>query len=228
MRRVMIKISGEALCGKKAFGFDDEFIDDIINQIKLATNNEICVLVGGGNFLRGRDLKHIDQVKADQIGMLSTVMNGIYIKEKFRLVGIECDIYSAFNCDGIVKLFEKDDVLNSLKNKKVVLFVGGTGHPFFTTDTGVVLRALEMDCDEVLLAKAVDGVYDSDPKINKNAKKYDRISYDEVLKNNLEVVDLSSITLCKNKNIKLRIFALNEKNSIKRAINGEDIGTIVE
>lgn len=228
-RRIMLKLSGEALSGKKDFGFDEELLLNICNQIKSAkdSGNEICLLVGGGNFLRGRDLKNIDQVKADQIGMLSTVMNGIFVSEMLKSIGIEVDIYSAFACEGIVDIFSKDKAVDSIKKGRVVLFVGGTGHPYFTTDTGVVLRALEMDCTEILFAKSVDGVYDSDPKINPNAKKYDSITFNEILEKNLEVVDKTCIALIANQDITLRLFALNIDNSIKKAINGEKIGTIV-
>ncbi len=228
-RRIMLKLSGEALSGSKDFGFDEELLLNICNQIKSAKDagNEICLLVGGGNFLRGRDLKNIDQVKADQIGMLSTVMNGIFVSEMLKSIGIEVDIYSAFACEGIVDIFSKDKAVDSIKKGRVVLFVGGTGHPYFTTDTGVVLRALEMDCSEILFAKSVDGVYDSDPKINPNAKKYDSITFNEILEKNLEVVDKTCIALIANQDITLRLFALNIDNSIKKAINGEKIGTIV-
>lgn len=228
-RRIMLKLSGEALSGSKDFGFDEELLLNICNQIKSAKDagNEICLLVGGGNFLRGRDLKNIDQVKADQIGMLSTVMNGIFVSEMLKSIGIEVDIYSAFACEGIVDIFSKDKAVDSIKKGRVVLFVGGTGHPYFTTDTGVVLRALEMDCTEILFAKSVDGVYDSDPKINPNAKKYDSITFNEILEKNLEVVDKTCIALIANQDITLRLFALNIDNSIKKAINGEKIGTIV-
>ena len=228
-RRVMLKLSGEALSGKKDFGFDEELLQNICSQIKAAKDagNEICLLVGGGNFLRGRDLKNIDQVKADQIGMLSTVMNGVYVSEMLKSIGIEVDLYSAFACEGIVEIFSKDRAIDSIKKGRVVLFVGGTGHPFFTTDTGVVLRAIEMDCDEVLFAKSIDGVYDSDPKVNKDAKKYDKITYQEIIDKNLGVVDLTSIILCKDRDIKLRLFALTEESSIKKAINAENIGTLI-
>ena len=229
MRRIMFKISGEAMSGEKEVGFDDKVLNDICEQIKLALkeNIEVCVLLGGGNFIRGRDIASIDKYRADQIGMLSTVMNGIYFKELLKLNNVESSLYSAFKCDGIVDLFDKNRAEVDLKNGRVVLFVGGTGHPYFTTDTGVVLRALELDCTEVLLAKSIDAVYDDDPKINKNAKRYDKITYDEILNKNLKVVDLSSITLAKDNNLKLHIFSLNEKDAIKRAMLGEKIGTII-
>ena len=225
----MFKISGEAMSGEKEIGFDDRVLNNICEQIKLALkeNIEVCVLLGGGNFIRGRDIQSIDKYRADQIGMLSTVMNGIYFKELLKQNNIKSSLYSAFKCDGIVDLFDKNMAENDLKNGLVVLFVGGTGHPYFTTDTGVVLRALELDCTEVLLAKSIDAVYDDDPKINKNAKKYDKITYDEILNKNLKVVDLSSITLAKDNNLKLHIFSLNEKDAIKRAMLGEKIGTII-
>lgn len=228
-RRVMLKLSGQALSGNKDFGFDNDLLISICNQIKEAKDNgnEICLLVGGGNFLRGRDLEDIDRVKADQIGMMSTVMNGIFVSEVLKNIGVPVDMYSAFEVEGVVDLFSKDKALDSLDRGRVILFVGGTGHPYFTTDTGVILRALEMDCTEVLFAKSVDGIYDSDPKINSNAKKFDTITFDEILERNLEVVDKTCIALISNKNITLRLFALNTENSIKKAINGEKIGTTV-
>lgn len=228
-RRVMLKLSGQALSGKKDFGFDEELLSNICKQIKEAkdSGNEVCLLVGGGNFLRGRDLENIDRVKADQIGMMSTVMNGIFVSEMLRKIGVAVDIYGAFQVEGAVDLFSKDKAVDSLDKGRVILFVGGTGHPYFTTDTGVVLRALEMDCTEILFAKSIDGIYDSDPKINPNAKKYDSITFNEILEKNLEVVDQTSIALIANQNITLRLFALNTENSIKKAINGEKIGTIV-
>ena len=229
MRRIMFKISGEAMSGEKEFGFDDKVLNDICEQIKLALKEkiEVSVLLGGGNFIRGRDIAGIDKYRADQIGMLSTVMNGIYFKELLKQNNIKSSLYSSFKCDGIVDLFDKDNAEVDLKNGVVVLFVGGTGHPYFTTDTGVVLRALELDCTEVLLAKSIDAVYDDDPKINKSAKRYDKITYDEILNKNLKVVDLSSITLAKDNNLKLHIFSLNENDAIKRAMLGEKIGTII-
>lgn len=230
MRRVMLKISGEALSGNKECGFDVEFIKKICDQIKTALSSqiELCILVGGGNFIRGRDISIIDKYKADQIGMLSTVMNAIFFKEMLNNIGIKSQLYSAFECSGIVDLFNKNEAIENIKNGKVILFAGGTGHPFFTTDTGVVLRALEMNCDEVLLAKSIDYVYDKDPKKDSSAKKYEEITYDEIISKNLKVVDLSSIVLSKDNNLKLRIFALQEENSILKSIKGERIGTIIK
>ena len=229
MRRIMIKISGEAMSGDKTTGFDEKVLNDIYEQIapSIEKKIEICILLGGGNFIRGRDLLSIDKYKADQIGMLSTVMNGIYFKEFLKSKNIKSSLYSAFKCDGIVDLFDKNKAEEDLLNGNIVLFVGGTGHPYFTTDTGVVLRALELNCTEVLLAKSIDAVYDDDPKINKNAKKYDTITYDEILNKNLKVVDLSSITLAKDNNLKLHIFSSNEKDALKKAMLGEKIGTII-
>lgn len=226
----MLKISGEALSGSKECGFDLAFIEKICNQIKTALNDNIklCILIGGGNFIRGRDISIIDKYKADQIGMLSTLMNAIFFKEMLKNIGVESELYSAFECSGIAKIFDKNEAVKEIENGKVILFAGGTGHPFFTTDTGVVLRALEMNCDEVLLAKSIDYVYDKDPKKDSSAKKYDEITYDEIISKNLKVVDLSSIILSKDNNLKLRIFALQEENSIIKAIKGEKIGTIIK
>lgn len=229
MRRVMLKVSGESLKGKKSFGFDDEVVDKMLEEVadSASANIELCLLVGGGNLLRGQDLSEIDKYKADEIGMLSTVINGIFVSEKLRQKGIKNLIYGSFPITDIVRLFDKNEINEKLKEGYVILLTGGTGHPYFTTDSGVVLRGVELDCDEILLAKSVDGVYDSDPEINKNAKKFDKITYDEIVLKNLQVVDMTSAIMAKENKKTLRIFAMKEKDSIKKAIHGENIGTIV-
>ena len=228
-RRVMLKISGEALKGEKDLGFDEALITNICEQVKSAKNNnmQICLLVGGGNLLRGKDLQNIDKYKADEIGMLSTVMNAIYLSEIFRKIDVETSVYGAFEVSDMVKLFDKTSILKDLSNNKIILLAGGTGHPYFTTDTGVVLRAIELNCDEVLLAKSVDGVYDSDPSKNPNAKKYETITLQEIYDNNLKVIDMTATTLSIENKMSFRIFSLYEDRAIIRAINGEKIGTLV-
>lgn len=229
MRRVMLKLSGEALSGKNGFGFDYDFVNSVVKQIKKIKSKTIQVLImtGGGNFIRGKFLKDIDKYRADEIGMLSTCMNAIYLKSVLLNNGIKSKIYGTFNISDMVEVFDKDKANDALNNGEVVIFAGGTGHSYFTTDTGVVLRSIEMNCDELLLAKNVDGVYDSDPKINKKAKKFSKIFLKDVIENKLEVIDLSASTLAYDNKLKFRIFKLDEKDSIIKAIKGQNIGTLI-
>ena len=229
MRRVILKISGESLKSNKPYGFDDNTINLIINQIKEAIKFDIqlVLLVGGGNIFRGKDLASIDKYKADEIGMLSTVINGLYFSEMLKNNKIDNKIYGSFEITDIVKLFNKNEIINDLENNKIVILVGGTGHPYFTTDTGVVLRGIELNCDEVILAKSIDAVYDSDPAINKNAKKYDTITFDEILEKKLGVIDLTSAVLCSENNMPIRIFLSTGENNILKVIKGENIGTLI-
>ena len=226
-RRVILKLSGEALAGENRFGFDEETVRGVALQAKEAVGEEVelCVVIGGGNFWRGRSSKNIDRTKADQIGMLATVMNAIYVSEIFRSCGMQTEIFTPFACGTMTRLFSKDEAAAALKAGKVVFFAGGTGHPYFSTDTGIVLRAIEMEADEILLAKAVDGVYDSDPAKNPDAKKYDTISIDEVVEKKLGVVDLTASALCADNRVPMAVFGLNEVNSIYRALKGEINGT---
>lgn len=229
MKRVMLKLSGEALSGKNGFGFDYKFIDSVVKQIKKikSKTTQVLIMTGGGNFIRGKFLSGIDKYRADEIGMLSTCMNAIYLKSVFLNNGIKSKIYGTFSISDMVHVFDKDEANDALNNGEVVIFAGGTGHSYFTTDTGVVLRSVEMNCDELLLAKNIDGVYDSDPKINKKAKKYSKISLKEVIDKKLEVIDLSASTLAYDNKLKFRIFKLDEKDSIIKAINGKDFGTLI-
>lgn len=229
MRRVMLKLSGEALAGDEKFGFDYKFVDSVCKQIKKVKNKnlQIAIMTGGGNIIRGKILSGIDKYKADEIGMLSTCMNAIYIKDVLRSNGIEAKIFGSFNISDMVEVFSKDKAIEALEKGQVVIFALGTGHPYFTTDTGVVLRSIELNCDELLLAKSIDGVYDKDPLIHKDAKKYKKISLKDVIEKKLEVIDLSASTLAYDNKLDLRIFLLNQKNSIIKAIKGEDIGTLV-
>ena len=180
------------------------------------------------NFLRGADLSHIDRYKADMIGMMSTMLNGVYLSEIFKNSGIKSVVYGTFECADIVYKFNKDEILNKLAEGYLILLVGGTGHPFFTTDSGVVLRANELDCDEVLLAKNIDYVYDSDPRKNKNAKPYKEISYDEYLAKDLKVIDTTSVILAKNNNMVLKLFSNKIENGIIKTVNGQSLGTIIK
>lgn len=228
-KRVILKLSGEALASTTGKGYNDEIIDDIAKQVKSLIDKgmEIGIVIGGGNIWRGRSSESIDRPKADQIGMLATIMNCIYVSEIFRSNGIMTNILTPFECGSFTKLFSKDRANKYFAKKMVVFFAGGTGHPYFSTDTGVALRAIEMDADAILLAKAIDGVYDSDPKVNPSAKKFDEISIEEVVERKLGVIDMTASVMCMENKMPLLIFGLNEKNSILNALTGKFSGTKV-
>ena len=189
MKRVLLKLSGEALAGDKKFGFDEATVTVVANQVKQLVDQgiEVGIVIGGGNFWRGRTSETIDRTKADQIGMLATVMNCIYVSEIFRSVGMKTNVLTPFECGSFTKLFSKDRANKYFEKGMVVFFAGGTGHPYFSTGTATVLRAIEIEADVILLAKAIDGVYDSDPKTNPDAKRYDEVSIQEVIDKQLAV-----------------------------------------
>src|SRR5574344_2030113 len=189
MKRILLKLSGEALAGDKKTGFDEPTVRGVALQVKELVDDgiQVGIVIGGGNFWRGRTSENIDRTKADQIGMLATIMNCIYVSEIFRSVGMMTNILTPFECGSFTKLFSKDRANKYFEKNMVVFFAGGTGHPYFSTDTGVLLRAIEVDADAILLAKAIDGVYSADPKIDKNAVKYDEISIEEVIDKKLQV-----------------------------------------
>ncbi|MDD6207411.1 MAG: UMP kinase [Clostridiales bacterium] len=228
-KRVFLKLSGEALAGEKKTGFDEETCIEVAKQVKQLMDQgiQVGIVIGGGNFWRGRSSETIDRTKADQIGMLATVMNCIYVSEIFRYVGMKTQILTPFECGTMTKLFSKDRANKYFEKGMVVFFAGGTGHPYFSTDTGIALRAIEMEADAILLAKAIDGVYDSDPKSNPEAKKYDQISMQEVLDKKLQVIDLTATIMCLEQKVPLLVFALQEENSIVNAVSGEFHGTKV-
>ena len=227
--RILLKLSGEALAGDKKTGFDEETVRKVALQVKQLVDNgtQVGIVIGGGNFWRGRSSENIDRTKADQIGMLATIMNCIYVSEIFRSVGMMTNILPPFECGSFTKLFSKDRANKYFARNMVVFFAGGTGHPYFSTDTGVVLRAIEVEADYILLAKAIDGVYDSDPAKNPDAKRYDTISIDEVIEQNLQVVDMTASILARDNHMPMRVFALQEENSIVKASTGEFNGTTV-
>ena len=229
MKRVLLKLSGEALAGEKRTGFDEATVTEVAKQVKVLADEgvEIGVVIGGGNFWRGRSSETIDRTKADQIGMLATVMNCIYVSEIFRSVGMKTEILTPFVCGAFKKLFSKDEANECFAQGKVVFFAGGTGHPYFSTDTTTVLRAIEIEAETILLAKAVDGVYDSDPKTNPEAKKYESVHIQEVIDKKLAVVDLTASILCMENKMPMLVFGLNEENSIVKAARGEITGTRV-
>lgn len=229
MKRIMLKLSGEALAGDKHTGFDEPTVREVALQVKKLVDMgyEIGIVTGGGNFWRGRTSENIDRTKADQIGMLATVMNCIYVSEIFRSVGMKTQVLTPFECGSFTKLFSKDRANKYFEKGMVVFFAGGTGHPYFSTDTGVVLRAIEIEADVILLAKSIDGVYDSDPKVNPDAVKFDEITIDEVVSRGLQVVDMTASILAKENKMPMMVFGLNEADSIVNTVSGKFNGTKV-
>ena len=225
MKRVLLKLSGEALAGEKHTGFDEATVVKVAKQVKQLADDG--VVIGGGNFWRGRTSENIDRTKADQIGMLATVMNCIYVSEIFRSEGMKTQVLTPFECGSFTKLFSKDRANKYFEHGMVVFFAGGIGHPYFSTDTTTVLRAVEIEADVILLAKAIDGVYDSDPKVNPNAVRYDEVSIQEVIDKQLAVVDLTASIMCMENHMPMYVFGLNEENSIVKAISGKFNGTVV-
>lgn len=229
MKRLLLKLSGEALAGDKKTGFDDDVIVGVAKQVKQLTEEgyEIAIVIGGGNFWRGRSSKRIDRVKADQIGMLATVMNCIYVSDIFRSEGMMTSVLTPMEIGGMTKLYSKDRCSKYFSKNIVIFFGGGTGNPYFSTDTAAVLRAIEIEADSLLLAKAVDGVYDSDPKENPDAKKFDKLSIDEVVARQLKVVDGTASVMAQENHMSMIVFGLAEENSIIHAAHGETSGTVI-
>lgn len=229
-KRIMLKLSGEALAGEKKTGFCEETCTKVANQVKALVDAgiQVAIVTGGGNFWRGRSSEKIDRTKADQIGMLATVMNCTYVSEIFRSVGMKTEIFTPFVCGAFTKLFSKDDAVSAMEDGKVVFFAGGTGHPYFSTDTSTVLRAIEIEADIILSGKSIDGVYDSDPAVNPDAKKYDEISIEEVIDKRLGVVDLASSILCMENHMPMMIFGLNEPDAITNTAKGVTKGTLIK
>lgn len=229
MKRVLLKLSGEALAGDKKTGFDEATCIQVAKQVKELSDQgmEIGIVIGGGNFWRGRSSENIDRTKADQIGMLATVMNCIYVSEIFRSVGMKTEVLTPFAIGAFTKLFSKDLANKCFAEGKVVFCAGGTGHPYFSTDTATVLRAIEIEAEMILLAKSIDGVYDSDPAKNPEAKKYDEVSISDVIAQGLQVVDMTASILCKENKMPMLVFGLNEENSIVNAAKGKINGTRV-
>ena len=229
MKRVLLKLSGEALAGDKKTGFDEATCLEVAGQVKKLVDQgiQIAIVTGGGNFWRGRTSETIDRVKADQIGMLATVMNCIYVSEIFRYAGMDTEVFTPFTCGAFTTLLSKDAAEKALETGMVIFFAGGTGHPYFSTDTGAVLRAIEIEADAMLLAKAIDGIYDSDPKVNPEAKKYDEISIQEIIDKKLMAVDLTASIMCLEHKMPMLVFGLNEENSIVNTMSGKFTGTKV-
>ncbi len=229
MKRVLLKLSGEALAGDKKTGFDEATVRRVADQVKRLLDDgvQVGIVIGGGNFWRGRTSESIDRTKADQIGMLATVMNCIYVSEIFRSAGMKTNVLTPFTCGTFTKPFSKDRANKYFAHGMVVFFAGGTGHPYFSTDTAAVLRAVEIEADGMLLAKAIDGVYDSDPKVNPNAVRYDTLSIHEVVEKKLAVIDLTASMMCMEHKLPMYVFSLNDPDSIVKAFSGDFNGTVI-
>ncbi|MGN0497286.1 MAG: UMP kinase [Lachnospiraceae bacterium] len=228
--RILLKLSGEALAGDKHQGFDEKTVIEVAKQVKTVVDQgkQVAVVIGGGNFWRGRTSENMDRVKADQIGMLATVMNCVYAADMFRTVGLKTRIMSPFVCGNVTELFNKDTAIEALEDSQVVFFAGGTGHPYFSTDMATVLYAIEICADVILAGKAIDGVYDSDPKKNPNAVKYDTMQMKDIVDGQLGVIDLASAVLAMENHMPMMLFGLNEENSIVNALTGKFSGTTIE
>ena len=232
-KKILLKISGEALLGNQQFGIDPEPVHNICSEIKKAYDMgvQIAVVVGGGNIFRGMKNSSklgMDQASGDYVGMLATVMNAIAIQSELRKIGVDCRVQSAIDIEKIAEPYIRFRAIRHLEKGRVVIFAAGTGNPFFTTDTAAALRASEIGAEAMLMAKnGVDGVYDDDPKTNPNAKKYDKITYDDIIVNGLKVMDLTSCALCKQNSIPITVFDFNLKDSLVKILNNENVGTLV-
>ena len=229
-KRVLLKISGEALAGEKKQGFDFDIVYNICKSIKkcLDLNVQIGIVVGGGNFWRGRSNIKMSRTRADHMGMLATVINALGVAEVLEQLGVEVRVQTALLMQQIAELYIKNKAVRHLEKGRVVIFGCGTGSPFFSTDTAAALRAAEIGADVILKATLVDGVYDKDPKKNFDAVKYESISYEDVLNKNLQVMDSTAASMCKENNIPLLVFSIENPNNIYDAIMGISVGTIVK
>ncbi|MBP5314093.1 MAG: UMP kinase [Eggerthellaceae bacterium] len=228
-KRILLKLSGEALAGEGGFGFDKDIIDRTVEEIEelIANGIEVCLVVGGGNMLRGAQNDHMDRSRADYIGMLATVMNSLMLQDAFESRGYKACVLSALPIEGVAPIFSKEAALCCMSEGCVVICAGGTGHPFFTTDGTAVLRALEVEADVLIKATKVDGVYDCDPRKNAKAIKFDTITYHETIEKNLGVMDLSAVAMCMENKLPLIVLNMNEHGAVYAACKGKPVGTTV-
>lgn len=228
--RIILKVSGEALAGPKKTGLDDETIGKITDQIKVAVDMgvQVAIVCGGGNFWRGRSGENMDRTRADHMGMLATTINALALQDSLEHRGVDTRVQTAIEMKQFAEVYIRNKAVRHLEKGRVVIFACGSGNPYFSTDTAAALRAAEIDADAILLAKNVDGVYDSDPNINKNAVKYDELTYLEVISKGLKVMDSTASSLCMDNNIPLLVFGLDDPENIIKVINGEKIGTVVK
>ncbi|PID82995.1 MAG: UMP kinase [Clostridiales bacterium] len=229
-KRVLLKISGEALSGDKGVGIDPKMLEGVSEQIRSFTDKgiEVALVIGGGNFWRGRTSNEMDRSTADYIGMLATVMNALALQDTLERVGIPSRVMSAISMPKVAEPYIKKKAIRHLEKGRVIIFAAGIGNPFFSTDTTAALRACEIEAEIIFLAKNVDAVYSDDPKVNPNAIRYEELTYTEIIEKNLMVMDQTAVTLCKENNIPILVFALNPPENIEIAMSGEKIGTIIK
>lgn len=229
-KRVILKLSGEALAGEKGFGIDEAMVYGVAQQVKalLDLKVQVAIVIGGGNFWRGRSSKSMDRSTADYMGMMATVMNALGLQDALENTGIQTRVLSAIDMRQIAEPYIRRRAVRHLEKGRVVIFAAGTGNPFFSTDTTAALRAAEIEAEIILLAKKVDGVYCSDPHVNPDAKKYDSLTYIDVLNQGLGVMDATAVTLCMENHIPIQVFALKDTENIVKVVLGENIGTRIE
>lgn len=229
-KRVIIKLSGEALSGDKGFGIDEKVLDAVTEQIKAVKNLgvEIGIIVGGGNFWRGRQGTEMDRTTADHMGMLATVINALALQDALERKDVPTRVQTALTITRVAEPYILRKAMTHFEKGRVVIFACGTGNPYFTTDTAAALRAAEIHAEALLLAKNVDGIYDSDPRTDKNAKKLDTVTYKEYIDMGLRAMDTTAVTICMENGIRVLAFGLNEENALLRAVSGEKIGTLIK
>jgi uridylate kinase len=231
-KRILLKLSGEALMAGRSHGIDPERLENYINEIIEVSNmgTQVGIVIGGGNIFRGISGVEagFDRVKGDYMGMLATVINGLALQSAFESKGKKARLFTAIRMEPVAEFYYKPKVIEALENNEIVIFSGGTGNPYFTTDTASALRAVEMEADVMLKGTRVDGVYSADPEKNPNAKKYDEISFKEALQKELRILDLTAFTMCKENDLPIIVFNMNEKGSLKKLLTGEKIGTLIK
>ena len=231
-KRILLKLSGEVLMGNQQYGIDPEFVAELAKEVKAArdTGLQICLVIGGGNIFRGMAgaAKGMDRAQADYMGMLATVMNALAMQNALEQLGVNTRVQSAVQMDTVCEPVIRRRAERHLENGRIVIFAAGVGSPYFTTDSGAALRAAEMKCDALLKGTSVDGVYDSDPKTNPAAKRFDTVDYDTVLAQNLRVMDASAVALCRDNEIPIVVFSIREKGNLARVLAGEGVQTIVQ
>ena len=230
-KRILLKLSGEALMGQESYGISRETVDRIVGEVAEVVNLgvEVAVVIGGGNIFRGiaPAASHMDRATADYMGMLATVMNALALQDAMRRVSLVSRVQSALNIEQVVEPYIRGKAMRYLEEGKVVIFAGGTGNPFFTTDTAAALRGMEMNVDLVLKATKVDGVYTDDPKTHRDAMRYQRLTFDEAIIKNLKVMDATALTLCRGQNLPINVFSIFKPAALKRIVLGEDEGTFL-
>ena len=230
-KRILLKLSGEALMGENNYGINESRLMEYVRQIKELADMgaEVGIVIGGGNIFRGmRGVeKGFDRVKGDYMGMLATIINGLGIQSALESSGAPVRLFTAFKTEPVGEAYSKDKVIDAFQKKQVVIFTGGTGNPFFTTDTAAALRAVEMEADALLKGTRVDGIYSADPEKDSSAQKYTKVTFDQAYRKNLKIMDMTAFTMCKENNLPVVVFNMNIPGNLKAVINGDEIGTLV-